>query len=52
MMILTNISSTSSNVIFIPAGFAAGLGVHLQELLATAPEKFTLHMKVDSHDSD
>lgn len=28
------------------AGFAAGLGVHLDELLATAPQKFALHMKV------
>lgn len=32
--------------VYLSAGFAAGLGVHLQELLATAPEKFALHMKL------
>lgn len=29
------------------AGFAAGLGVHVQELMATAPEKLTLHIQVN-----
>ncbi|PYH29350.1 uncharacterized protein BO87DRAFT_401406 [Aspergillus neoniger CBS 115656] len=32
--------------VFLAAGFAAGLGVHLDELLATAPQKFALHMKL------
>ncbi|OJZ81564.1 hypothetical protein ASPFODRAFT_75118 [Aspergillus luchuensis CBS 106.47] len=32
--------------VFLAAGFAAGLGVHLDELLATAPGKFALHMKL------
>ncbi|GKZ29880.1 hypothetical protein AbraIFM66950_006841 [Aspergillus brasiliensis] len=32
--------------VFLAAGFAAGLGVHLEELMATAPQKFALHMKL------
>ncbi|KAI9034893.1 uncharacterized protein KD926_005157 [Aspergillus affinis] len=32
--------------VFLAAGFAAGVGVHLEELLATAPQKFALHMKL------
>lgn len=31
------------------AGFAAGLGVHLQEIMATDPKLFALHLKVFLH---
>ncbi|KAI1385850.1 uncharacterized protein F4822DRAFT_356071 [Hypoxylon trugodes] len=32
--------------VFLAAGFAAGLGVHLDEILATNPKIFALHLKL------
>lgn len=32
--------------VFLAAGFAAGLGVHLNDIMATDPALFALHLKV------
>lgn len=32
--------------VFLAAGFAAGLGLHLVDIMATDPSKFVLHMKL------
>ncbi|KAJ5622002.1 hypothetical protein N7528_005234 [Penicillium herquei] len=46
LVLIALLIAESAVSVFLAAGFAAGLGVHLEELLATAPQKFALHMKL------
>ncbi|KAH8600631.1 hypothetical protein B0O99DRAFT_736691 [Bisporella sp. PMI_857] len=46
MAIVAIVLTAGAVSVFLAAAFAAGLGVHLQALLTTNPEKFALHLKV------
>ncbi|KAI0529926.1 hypothetical protein GGR58DRAFT_509015 [Xylaria digitata] len=46
MIILALVNASGAVAVFLAAGFAAGLGMHQDELLATSPEIFRLHLKL------
>ncbi|KAI9148431.1 Satratoxin biosynthesis SC4 cluster protein [Paramyrothecium foliicola] len=46
MALIAMVFASGAVSVFLAAGFAAGLGVHLRDILATEPGKFALHLKL------